>query len=482
MIPSIDAANCEGEEILLLLMHHLPPEVATLWHGCDDMLTMLREGGITCYTTLHQISDRIRSQQLFNVESNKFRKKRWFALHEKKDFSAPKQQLASKKQRPQIEPNYFTNLGIKFKFIKTSKAQTTTNTTATNTTASTTATNNNSTTTTANNNNNNNVNSSSNNNNNNNNNKTKQSRSCRPEIPSTETGFFISRFDLVDDIAAAAADHRKNCPRDLIKNQRKSGFEVFFEMECNFNGCKKKYHIRSGPKPAEEPSQTKTPSATQAEKQQRGPKVNQLNMIMTSAAHKSAIPVSHFLDFCHEVGCVSPSEKGLQKMLDKRKYAVKTVAEEVIRANRREHVAMAKKLYGKDNEIQHKDADGKVHNITRGAACADGAGDKRAYNHRITGSMHSTVVFSMLTGKVIAVRHDQVSCGLCDRQLTKLLNLNKRADEITDEDLKHDGECSRNSKHDPAVAEEYACELIARETLLRCLQCCRCVRRFLALR
>eukprot|EP00986_Skeletonema_menzelii_P020007 scaffold29846_cov211-Skeletonema_menzelii.AAC.1 len=153
-------------------------------------------------------------------------------------------------------------------------------------------------------------------------------------------------------------------------------------------------------------------------------------------------------------------------MLDKRKYAVKTVAEEVIRANRREHVAMAKKLYGKDNAIQHKDADGKVHNITRGAACADGAGDKRAYNHRITGSMHSTVVFSMLTGKVIAVRHDQVSCGLCDRQLTKLLNLNKRADEITDEDLKHDGECSRNSKHDPAVAEEYACELIARDLLV----------------
>ena len=36
-------------------------------------------------------------------------------------------------------------------------------------------------------------------------------------------------------------------------------------------------------------------------------------------------------------------------MLDERKckYAVKTVAEEVIRANRREHVAMEKKLYGK---------------------------------------------------------------------------------------------------------------------------------------
>eukprot|EP00986_Skeletonema_menzelii_P015096 scaffold11045_cov138-Skeletonema_menzelii.AAC.2 len=177
MIPAIDAASNEGEEILLLLMHHLPPEAAHLWHGCDDMLTMLREGGITCYTTLHQISDRIRSQKLFNLESNKFRKKRWFALHEEKAFPAPKQQLASKKQRPPIEPNYFTTLGIKFKFIKTSKAQTTTNAAATNTTASTTATNNNPTMTAANNDNNNNVNitetvSNKNNNNNNNNNKT----------------------------------------------------------------------------------------------------------------------------------------------------------------------------------------------------------------------------------------------------------------------------------------------------------------------
>ena len=56
----------------------------------------------------------------------------------------------------------------------------------------------------------------------------------------------------------------------------------------------------------------------------------------------------HFLDLCHEVGCVSPSEKESLKMLDERKYAVKTVAEEVIRANRREHVAMEKKLYGRD--------------------------------------------------------------------------------------------------------------------------------------
>eukprot|EP00986_Skeletonema_menzelii_P003327 scaffold1002_cov110-Skeletonema_menzelii.AAC.5 len=44
----------------------------------------------------------------------------------------------------------------------------------------------------------------------------------------------------------------------------------------------------------------------------------------------STIPVIHFLDLCHEVGCVSPSEKESLKMLDERKYAVKTVAEEVI--------------------------------------------------------------------------------------------------------------------------------------------------------
>ncbi len=92
MIPSIDKARCAGEEIILLLKHHLPPELAYLWLGCDDYQSILERGGIKL--TRKQISDCIRAQTLFTLESNNFRRKNWFALHDKKLFPYPKLQLA----------------------------------------------------------------------------------------------------------------------------------------------------------------------------------------------------------------------------------------------------------------------------------------------------------------------------------------------------------------------------------------------------
>ena len=47
----------------------------------------------------------------------------------------------------------------------------------------------------------------------------------------------------------------------------------------------------------------------------------------------------------------------------------------------------------------------------------------------------------------------------CTRALTRILNSGKRANEITESDLCHPGKpCYRNTKHGPAVAEEYAME------------------------
>mmetsp|Transcript_1674 Transcript_1674/g.2723 ORF Transcript_1674/g.2723 Transcript_1674/m.2723 type:complete len:294 (-) Transcript_1674:121-1002(-) len=120
-----------------------------------------------------------------------------------------------------------------------------------------------------------------------------------------------------------------------------------------------------------------------------------------------------------------------------------------------------------DNTIKHKDKDGKEHNICYGPVSADGAGEKRAYNHIITGSQHCTVVFSLVTSKVIAVKHDQISCAKCAQRLTHLVAVDKkRAEDIKEEDLKHDGQCYINSKHGPAVAEEYALESIAEYLLI----------------
>ena len=51
--------------------------------------------------------------------------------------------------------------------------------------------------------------------------------------------------------------------------------------------------------------------------------------------------------------------------------------------------------------------------------------------------------------------------------MTKVIHGGKRADEITEEDLTHPGKpCHRNTKHGPAVAEEYAMEKMARYLLI----------------
>eukprot|EP00985_Skeletonema_marinoi_P018417 scaffold10289_cov75-Skeletonema_marinoi.AAC.1 len=465
MASIVQTSKCEGDELVLLLTHCLPPDLAKLWHRTDDMLDMLRAGGITSYTNSKRIGNLLRTQKRVILKPNNTNKKSWFCFNEDgKEYDVPVQQRDAlrEKGRPQIETNYFTKLGITFKFMKTSTSQTTTNATAATAVSSTTpptvaaaaaaaanttppvATATNTKTATAN-----------MNNNNNNNKTTPINKSSRPTISSEETGLFFARLDIIDDLVKAAEDHKTICNGSLRKIQKKCGFEVLIELHCDL--CHKSYHVRSGPEPAKE-SPMETP--------RRGPKTNQLNMMTASAAHKAAIPVAHMLELCHEVGCVSPSEKGLFKMMDQRKGAVRKVAEEVLLENRKEHVAMVKEKFGNKQTIQHKDKDGKIHNICHGAVCADGAGDKRAYNHIITGSQHSTVVFSMLTGRVIAVRHDQVSCGLCDRRMTTLLQENKRADEITTEDLKHNGTCARNSKYSPAVAEEYALERIAEYLLI----------------
>ena len=477
MIPLIETANNEGEEIILLLMHHLPSDIASMWHGIDDWLAMLQEGGITTYTTQKQISDRIKTQKRFNLESNRFSNKRWYALNENMAFPAPKHQLKSKQQRPRIEPNYFTNLGIKFKYIGVkSKPQATTAaaaaasnnnnnniTAALSTAASSTAANNN------NNNNNSSTNKTHNNNNNTHvvtpinkktNNATnksttqKKSTSSTPSIEPGTTGYMLASLNIVDDVLSVTNDHQSKCNCRLqVTKKNRHGFEVITKMSCNY--CKRVYKICNGPKPVDDATTKK-----------RGVKTSQLNMTVTNAMHMSAVQIGQMQQLCMEIGCVAPSETGMHGMMSKRKKAAAEVAEEILRENRREHVREVLKL-NPNHTIMHIDADGKIHKICRGGAAGDGAGDKRAYNHIITGSQHCTVVFSIITGKVLAIKHDQLSCGRCSRRLNKLLlEENKSLEDITEDDLKHDGECSINSKHGPAVAEEHALEWIAEYLLI----------------
>jgi hypothetical protein len=71
------------------------------------------------------------------------------------------------------------------------------------------------------------------------------------------------------------------------------------------------------------------------------------------------------------------------------------------------------------------------------------------------------IVFSLVTGKPLYVKHNQISCKKCSLALTKEWVKNgclKSAEAISTLPIEHEGKCHQNSKHSPAVAEEFACE------------------------
>ena len=434
---------------------------------------MLLAGGITCYKNKKRIGYLLRNQKRialvdYTDKLNGTNLYCFVATKEEREFDNPKQQRDAfkEKERPQVEPKYFTKLGINFKFIKTSTSQTTANTAVTSTsatpqTAASHANNNSSSTARANIIINNNNNKTAPTNNNNNNSKSGQHNNTSNPSIASESGFMFARLDLFEDIISATDDHHRKCHGKLcVVEKKRFGFEVLIEMDCKF--CKKSYKIRSGPKPVEEPI---APTPQQQQKK-RGRKPSPLNMHITNAMHSSAITVAQMQGLCGEIGCVSPSETGQHAMWRKRKDAIKQGSKEVLRNNRIEHVTLCREM-NPERTVKHIDADGKEHNLFFGGVCADGAGDKRAYNHIITGSQHCTVVFSLVTEKVIAVKHDQVSCDKCTLLLTQLLaEGKKRSEDITEDDLKHDGKCYINSKHGPAVAEEFALEKIAEDLLI----------------
>ena len=77
------------------------------------------------------------------------------------------------------------------------------------------------------------------------------------------------------------------------------------------------------------------------------------------------------------------------------------------------------------------------------------------------------VIFSGLTGKPLAMKHDQLSCIHCNHVTMKLILGGKKGKDITVEDLLHPGkQCYINTKYSPAVADEHAMEELGKNLLI----------------
>lgn len=201
----------------------------------------------------------------------------------------------------------------------------------------------------------------------------------------------------------------------------------------------------------------------------RGSQMRPINKTMATAIFKSGAPAAQVQDIFVENGVICPSDTGLLKMLENVKDVVEFVSEAQLKQNRKDHVSKAREMSDYEGDHKFTDDSGNEHSICVGPVAVDGNGEKRAYNHIITGDQHATVIISLVTGQPLYVWHDQISCIHCQRKVTQLLNEDngKRAQDITAQDLSHPGkECSRNSKHGPAGAEEWAVGSLAEFLLL----------------
>jgi len=76
--------------------------------------------------------------------------------------------------------------------------------------------------------------------------------------------------------------------------------------------------------------------------------------------------------------------------------------------NLREHCAAVRNTEGYIGDIVWEEGEAK-HSTCWGAACMDGAGLTRAYNHRIKGTHAVFIVWSLVINKSIMIIHHQMS-------------------------------------------------------------------------
>ena len=154
---------------------------------------------------------------------------------------------------------------------------------------------------------------------------------------------------------------------------------------------------------------------------------------------------------------IRPCHRGLYKMHRKRKDIVKIVCREQLRLNYIEHNKAQREATGKTHDVEHIDKDNNKYYCISSPVCGDGTGSTRAYNHRVTGDGHTTVIVSALTNKPLMFWHNQTSCMHCQNVMSKLLECGKHADETSLDELKHPNKpFYRNTKQTPATAEDPA--------------------------
>ena len=122
---------------------------------------------------------------------------------------------------------------------------------------------------------------------------------------------------------------------------------------------------------------------------------------------------------------------------------MRNVRGEQLRANRVKHNRLIMlETFRNRFVVEHTDSDGIVHYFVCSMISGDGLATSNA----------TTTMSLARKGIALYLRCDQLSCARCQRTMTLLVDEDKKPEDITEDDLEHQGQCFRNTKWSPAVA------------------------------
>ena len=257
-------------------------------------------------------------------------------------------------------------------------------------------------------------------------------------ISKKHTGYKISSIDLDREWTQIVTNHVKECPKSVLEvtNVHKNGYELVDTYQCRW--CMKIFSKRASRDIMMGDSKRKSAD---------------INVAMSVATYVSGNSISKTLELCSEVGIVQPTKRMQTNTRRKLKEIVFDLSTNQLLLNRREHVRRARDMPGYEGDIIFT-KDDKMHSICRATLAMDGAGNTRAYSHRIRGNQHSLIVYSLLTMKPMLVVSHQTSCHRCSMELTRLMKVqNIKMNMVQYTTLTHKGVCYRNTSIGPACAE-----------------------------
>lgn len=133
---------------------------------------------------------------------------------------------------------------------------------------------------------------------------------------------------------------------------------------------------------------------------------------MATAMRLTGLHAEKMEKACEIAGVVCPAGKNMLLNSRKVNQIIRILSGRDFKSNHWKLVAVMQSDPEYEGDLLWKDRNGVRHSTCRVTLCLDGSGDKRAYNHHITGTQHGTVLCNRLIKNALAYHHHQTVASI----------------------------------------------------------------------